>query len=274
MKCIVTHPRSGLIENLPQEEKKKLVENDLRDHACHIDFAHIVALSVAALDTHRKSWPSHKAISLSILNGCILVILECFVLTYINISKGRASYQTDRARWRNYCRLRRTLQVYWLPALQDIRTALHLSRSQANTSATVSRAELQDMLKLWEELGRGLNLSNKSRENDTNLTSYVTADELALGCFYPGCLCYGEKPLHGIRRICKGCWSAYYCGPKCQKKLVTFVNVTTVDPTADYSLGIGLQVIKILAEADLLTVPAHTSRSKHHNVRAGVSVLN
>ncbi|KAI0826064.1 hypothetical protein BC629DRAFT_45019 [Irpex lacteus] len=130
---------------------------------------------------------------------------------------GKDHYHTNRPRWRRYCYLRRVLQVYWLPTLQKILAALRPSSSQDVPNAT-EKARLQELLKLWKDLGRAFNLSEKSRDDDTGLTSYVTPEELNLGCFFDECLCYGEKPLHGIRRVCQGCWSVYYCGKRCQKK--------------------------------------------------------
>lgn len=157
----------------------------------------------------------------SFIEHYYLEVINYFLRNYSIVARlGRDHYHTNRDRWRRYCYLRRVLQVYWLPTLRDMRTALRPSQSghsQAGLSAA-ARTSLQDILRRWKDLGRAFNLSEKSREEDTGLTNYVTTEELSQGCFFPECLCYGEKPLHGIRRVCKGCWSVYYCGKRCQKK--------------------------------------------------------
>lgn len=145
-------------------------------------------------------------------------VFQHFINAYLTVaSLGRTRYHTDRALWRKYCYLRRILQVHWLPSLARMRAALHVSNSQSGQDPA-SQDSLQGIVKRWAELGRAFNLSDSSREKDSGLRSYVTEEELRLGCFYPECLCFGEKPLHGIRRVCTGCWSVYYCGERCQRK--------------------------------------------------------
>ncbi len=149
-----------------------------------------------------------------------IVIVHAMLESYIMISKlGREHYHTDRGNWRRYCYVRRILQVYWLPTLRKILNTLRSGVPSARTDLSAAeRASLQELLKLWKDIGLAFNLSEKSREDDTGLTSYVTAEELRQGCYFAECLCYGEKPMHGIRRVCKGCWAVYYCGERCQKK--------------------------------------------------------
>lgn len=132
---------------------------------------------------------------------------------------GRSTDFGSYDRFHRYCYLRRVLQVYWLPTLQRLRSALHPPADQTQPSAAV-RTSLQSLERQWTNLGQVFDLSQNSRDDDTYLTNYVTQDELRSGCFFAECLCYGksQKPLRIRRHACKECWSVYYCGKRCQKK--------------------------------------------------------
>ncbi len=130
--------------------------------------------------------------------------------------------------------MRRVLQVHWLPVMQDLRSAArqqprHSMPRPRHGQSTDDTEELhsafregcQQIYSLWEELGTAYKINGMSRRDIKLLPGYVHAEDKAKGCFDTGCPCYGEKPLHKLRRVCKGCWSAYYCGPRCQKRYVT-----------------------------------------------------
>ena len=115
--------------------------------------------------------------------------------------------------------LRRIVRLYWLPTLDNLRTA-HQS------SARSGRDELNSLdsgIRIWFELGHAFWLvedTERSRQAEgvyqDNIPRPFT--ETLLGCYAPDCPCYGRKALHGHMRVCKGCWRAKYCGPRCQRR--------------------------------------------------------
>lgn len=144
-------------------------------------------------------------------------IVYMYLHAYEAISrKGKARLVKDQTHRRNYLYLRRVLQVHWHPALTRLRSAL--LQTGVHRQDEEVRAALRSLLKRWEDIGWDFNLSFISRDDDMGLTDYVTDKEKFVGCFSAECPCFGQKPLHGVRKICKGCWSAFYCGPRCQTK--------------------------------------------------------
>lgn len=109
---------------------------------------------------------------------------------------------------------RRLLQVHWLPILFELRG----KPRRPNAAGNVALPQFGDFIKRWEKLGEVYSLSTRSREFDRDLTSYVLLQQKLQGCFWEECPCYGRKPQHDVRRVCKGCWRAYYCGPRCQAR--------------------------------------------------------
>ncbi|KAI0825585.1 hypothetical protein BC629DRAFT_8578 [Irpex lacteus] len=187
------------------EGAQKLLRSSLaeKDPYC---FALVNIFARTAVPVYREEADGPRSVINYLMRRCISIS-----------EAGRESYHTDRTSWRKYCYIRRVLQVYWLPTLQKILATLGPSDAPEDLSVA-ERGSLRGLLKRWKELGRAYNLSERSRDDDTGLTDYVTAAELSLGCHFTECLCYGQKPLHGTRRVCKGCWSVYYCGERCQKK--------------------------------------------------------
>ncbi|KAI0825607.1 hypothetical protein BC629DRAFT_10160 [Irpex lacteus] len=147
-----------------------------------------------------------------------LEVINLLLQGYFDVATlGKARPIRDPTHLRKYCYLRRVLQVHWLPVLDKLRTTLREGRRTSSLSSAHIQT-LKDIIETWEELGLDFNLSERSREDDRGLTNYVTEKEKQLGCFNAECPCYGEKPLHGIRRICTGCWAVFYCGERCQKR--------------------------------------------------------
>ncbi|KAI0785289.1 hypothetical protein BC629DRAFT_505983 [Irpex lacteus] len=121
---------------------------------------------------------------------------------------------------RNCAHIRRILQPRWQPILEELRLAFQSSQRTRNEDPKYT-AQLRDICKVWQELGACYNLNSHSRERDSlqSLISYVTPAERLQGCFMTECPCYGRKsPWHKTRRVCRGCWAAYYCNKQCQKR--------------------------------------------------------
>lgn len=146
------------------------------------------------------------------------------ISAYARISRLGSAYTRparDPLVSRKYHYLRRVLQAHWLPILERLRTATSVQGELWQKHGSGGPIpSLNVIKKKWERLGRDFDLSSRTREDDTCLIDYVTPEERRLGCFSTECPNYGEKPLHRTRRTCTGCWAAFYCGKRCQKKCV------------------------------------------------------
>lgn len=165
---------------------------------------------------------SAPAIPLELSTEHFTESIEVLVSIY-KTSGARRSYYNSRRSWKDYPYFRRLLQVHWLPVLNSLRTALQEIDSNATTNPNVTRTNLRGIIRRWEELGRIYKFSNISREDDSlqSLISYVSPQEKLKGCFSPECACYGHDLWwHKTRRVCKGCWVAFYCNQYCQRRQV------------------------------------------------------
>ena len=144
-----------------------------------------------------------------------LVAVRMFLEMYEVLGEdGRNSRRADVVQ--KFSHLRRILQVYWLQVRNELRSTPRPTNSDQD--ALAMRRTFGDFTERWERLGRLYSLSTKSREEDQNLTAYVLPMQKSRGCFWAECTCYGRRPQHEFRRVCKGCWGAFYCGPRCQAR--------------------------------------------------------
>lgn len=121
---------------------------------------------------------------------------------------------------RKHAHFRRLLQPHWLPKLQTLRTTMHELQKKTPPDVEVI-VNIQKMIKEWEKLGTVYRFSRRSTEDDSvaYLTNYISTKDKLKGCHMRECPCYGQKsPWHSSRRVCKGCWVAFYCGEQCQKR--------------------------------------------------------
>lgn len=146
-----------------------------------------------------------------------ICLLTLFGQEYRNAVRVGANVPHDQHT--SYSFVRHTLRLYWIPTLDDLRSALSRQRRLRGANPTV-REVLEMFTQTWLDCGHAYEL-----EEETERRIDGAAEDLASatferwkGCFYEKCVCYGRTPLHGSRRVCKGCWRTYYCGKKCQKK--------------------------------------------------------
>lgn len=128
--------------------------------------------------------------------------------------------EVDPGPARVYAHLRRILQAHWLPVLQEIRAAIQSPERKDDEDPKVA-GQLREVEKMWERLGPLYRLDKRSQELDSveSLIGYIPPAERLQGCFLRECPCYGRRaPWHKTRRVCKGCWVAFYCGERCQKR--------------------------------------------------------
>jgi hypothetical protein len=143
-----------------------------------------------------------------------------FVAIYTQIGEEGLFTLDIKAR-KKWAYLRRVMQVYWLPSLNDMCDLLCKIQATGVTEAEDGRITcLDELIYHWRKLGRLFRLSERSRADDKNLTAYVSLRNKQRGCYWTECPCYGQEPVHGTRRVCQGCWQAFYCGKRCQKKYV------------------------------------------------------
>ncbi len=145
----------------------------------------------------------------------IIMLLEVY-----HIYGKYARTSTIREVARNYAYLRRLLQVHWLPILNNLCSASRLPELK-NFENRETLGKLLTITENWKQLGDVYGFSKRSRDDDRleTLISYVLPEERFRGCSLTECPCYGRKPAcHKTRRVCKGCWSVFYCSTHCQKR--------------------------------------------------------
>lgn len=116
----------------------------------------------------------------------------------------------------DYLHMRRLVRLYWSSTLDKLRDAL-AQIPPLGRDIRVRKA-FKGMIQLWEELGNSVAIT---RAESLAIDSGVDASEVLQGCFYEKCPCFGRKPLHKPRYVCKGCWTTIYCGKRCQKRRVS-----------------------------------------------------
>ncbi len=151
---------------------------------------------------------------LSVLNDIRIESIVA-IITALKIFGGGRWVNTQEQAARAFADIRRILHGHWLPILEDLSSALHASE-QRHDQTSVTR--LQEITKLWHDLGAAYRLNRYLRERDL-LVRYLTPAERVQGCFLTECPCYGRKARwHKTRRVCRGCWAVFYCGERCQMR--------------------------------------------------------
>ncbi|KAI0753575.1 hypothetical protein BC629DRAFT_1554683 [Irpex lacteus] len=123
------------------------------------------------------------------------------IITALKIFGGGRWVNTQEEAARAFADIRRILHGHWLPILEDLSSALHaFRRGRDQTSVT----HLEEITKLWHDLGTMYRLNRYLRERDL-LVRYLTPAERVQGCFLMECPCYGRKSRwHKTRRVCRG----------------------------------------------------------------------
>ncbi|KAI0732459.1 hypothetical protein BC629DRAFT_1573274 [Irpex lacteus] len=189
-----------------QERDYEALMKDMFLHPYELDFVQVVATVLVPVYTRDSDFLLHSTISL------LIIAFEQFGEHTRNIREPIGI--------RVYAHLRRILQAHWLPVLQDIRTAIR-SPDRAYDEDPEVTGQLRDVMEMWEGLGRLYRLDKRSQERDSvqSLIGYLLPWERLQGCFLRECPCYGRRaPWHKSRRVCKGCWAAFYCSKQCQKR--------------------------------------------------------
>lgn len=123
-----------------------------------------------------------------------------------------------------YIELRRIIRLYWMPVLEKLRVSQPPPRGTFPTflhGSAVPQDPVEDGIKRWLKLGRTFGLKEHAIQSSPSYTddldTIIPVSEQRRGCFTKQCPCYGRTPLHRLDYLCKGCYRAIYCGPRCQK---------------------------------------------------------
>lgn len=103
----------------------------------------------------------------------------------------------------------------WWPTLCRLRTLVDTEDGPERASELL--CEVTD---LWEQLGRVCELDEYDPAFQDPTPALLISTDSAMswwelqGCNWRECLC-ASAPCHRLK-LCKGCWRAVYCGPRCQ----------------------------------------------------------
>lgn len=140
--------------------------------------------------------------------------------------QARTSLHLNTQTTLDYHYLCRLLRVWWFYTLESFQDASLILKIQdpRNRRAQESLAE---GLRLWMKLGGAFGLDENSKPPttlaDDAFSNLLPAEAKFYGCAGINCLCYGRRTLHGNMRVCKGCWSAFYCSRSCQMMFVSCI---------------------------------------------------
>lgn len=225
---------------------------DIFLHPYELDFVQVVATVLVPVYTRDSDFLLHSESSLHLV--AVLIARAFDMLTPTSRFTGTISlliiaFEQFGEHTRNirepigvrvYAHLRRILQAHWLPVLQQIRAAIR-SPDRAFDEDPEVTGQLRDVMEMWEGLGRLYRLDKRSQERDSvqSLIGYLLPWERLQGCFLRECPCYGRRaPWHKSRRVCKGCWAAFYCSKQCQKRYA-FISCDLASQFNCYRTGTG-----------------------------------